>query len=252
PRRTRIGTPPRGTTAPRLAPGERKTLEPIAAVGSQQACGRQVALAGCGKNRGTDGTVHCTRRYLADPGMVGRDSFVCLRLLPLATRLEYRLDWTGPGESWGNMSNPGAVLHRCVLAGIGFVLVGQCAYAAASEDSRIPFFFEENRGQIDPQYRYLARSAGFSLLLSSRELVLAFSHGGGPLRMQLEGANSRVQIEPLDRLDARKNYFIGSDPGKWVRDAPLPPRAAAECLSRDRPCLSRAGTAVRERFCGGA
>jgi hypothetical protein len=35
------------------------------------------------------------------------------------------------------------------------------------------------------------------------------------LRMQLVGANPQVQVEGLEALPGKSNYFIGNDPGKW-------------------------------------
>ena len=44
-------------------------------------------------------------------------------------------------------------------------------HRAASRVS-LPLFFEPNQGQTDPQVRFLARSAGFTLFLTANEAVL--------------------------------------------------------------------------------
>jgi photosystem II stability/assembly factor-like uncharacterized protein len=40
------------------------------------------------------------------------------------------------------------------------------------------------------------------------------------LRMRLEGANSAPQIEGMDELPGKTNYFIGNNPRKWRTDIP--------------------------------
>jgi uncharacterized protein (TIGR03437 family) len=68
--------------------------------------------------------------------------------------------------------------------------------------------FEPNQGQADPQVRYLARGPGYSLLLTSRDAVLARS--GSPLRLRFAGANPAPRTTPLDPLTAYSRYYLGS------------------------------------------
>ena len=41
------------------------------------------------------------------------------------------------------------------------------------------------------------------------------------LRMRLAGANPHAQIEGIDEMRAKANYFIGNDPKKWRTDVPM-------------------------------
>jgi uncharacterized repeat protein (TIGR01451 family) len=89
--------------------------------------------------------------------------------------------------------------------------------------------FEPNRGQGDPNVKFLARGAGYSLFLDADGGVLASerarnsSHpdlGAKLLRMKLAGANRSAFVTGAEQLPGKSNYFIGSDPAKWRRDIP--------------------------------
>lgn len=82
--------------------------------------------------------------------------------------------------------------------------------------AKLPLSFEENKGQTDPQVKYLTRGPGFILYLTGKEMVLTGQDPSrGVFRMKLEGANSNAKVEPLDKLPGITNYFIGNDPSKW-------------------------------------
>jgi uncharacterized protein (TIGR03437 family) len=68
--------------------------------------------------------------------------------------------------------------------------------------------FEPNHGQADPQFGYLARGPGYTLLLGSTEAVL--SRPGGALRLRFSGANPRSRPALLEPLDAYTQYYHGS------------------------------------------
>jgi hypothetical protein len=107
--------------------------------------------------------------------------------------------------------------------------------------ARLPLSFELNRGQIDPQVRYLSRGRGYTLFLTSTEAVLALSRGAGAtpradgrmppgspdqaqaravLRMKLLGANTDPQVEGVEQLPGRINYALGPDTARWQQDVP--------------------------------
>ncbi len=104
----------------------------------------------------------------------------------------------------------------------------------------LPLSFEENRGQTDPQVKFLARGGGYSLFLTPTEAVLklrAPSAAKKPakpsampiafhpdniekpkfsvVRIRLEGANPNSTASGVDALPGHSNYFIGKDRGKW-------------------------------------
>ena len=71
----------------------------------------------------------------------------------------------------------------------------------------------------DGNVRYLSRAPGYTLFLTTREVVLA-GRDSSVLRMKLVSANGQARIEGLDRLPGISNYFLGADPAKWRTGVP--------------------------------
>lgn len=99
--------------------------------------------------------------------------------------------------------------------------VQAAAGAIQSRYGEFPIRFEAGQA-----HRYVARGAGYSLLLAGTEATLQLHHrteassGFAPektvmVRMKLAGANSEARSMPEDRLPTVSHYFIGNDPGKW-------------------------------------
>ncbi len=119
--------------------------------------------------------------------------------------------------------------------------------------ARIEMSFEENRGQIDDEVKFLARGAGYTVFLTATEAVFVLRNAecglrnensvnpsastGEPcsetnpkseirnqqskvLRMKLEGANPRPAVSGQNELEGKVNYFVGSDPAKWRTEIP--------------------------------
>ena len=109
----------------------------------------------------------------------------------------------------------------------------------------LPLNFEENRGQTDPQVKFLARGRGYMLFLTPTQAVLKLRAPSSAkkqtkasavpvafhpesieepkfslVRIRLEGANTNSQASGIDQLPTRTNYFIGKDPAKWRRNVP--------------------------------
>lgn len=118
--------------------------------------------------------------------------------------------------------------------------------------------FEPNRGQADKRVRFLSRGPGYSLFLTPTEAFLALQRPGkkrldraipravgnltppavaksafrglaaraaeGPevsiLRVRLVGANRNPQIDGIEPLPGRANYFLGKDPKHWRTNIP--------------------------------
>src|SRR3989441_831104 len=106
---------------------------------------------------------------------------------------------------------------------------------------KLPLSFEANRGQTDPEVKFLARSTGHMLFLASTEAVLVFTkpeYPGGErrdpraklekprkatqtvLRMTFLGANLDARVTGREELPGKANYFIGNDPAKWRTNVP--------------------------------
>ena len=117
------------------------------------------------------------------------------------------------------------------------------AHAALAAYGRIPISFEENRGQTDPQVRYMARGQGYDFYFTSREAVLALGRSQcaphsrtrtaafpaqpdpcpahqATVRLRMVGANPSPVLSGVDLLSGKSNYFIGKDPKQWHTGIP--------------------------------
>jgi len=107
---------------------------------------------------------------------------------------------------------------------------------------KVPLAFEANQGQTNSRVKFLSRSPGYTLFLTSTEAVLALRNhsvrkpgntrleGTTPdigaanvteLRMNLLGARLISHVEALELLPSKSNYFIGNDPAKWRTNVPM-------------------------------
>ena len=115
---------------------------------------------------------------------------------------------------------------------------GTSLFAADELRRRLPLTFETNRGQAEPDVRFVGRADNFALLLKTNEAVLSLrkpeqaslvsaltsttqrraqTSRSHRLSMKLEGANPTPLVAGDEALDVRANYFIGNDPAKWIR-----------------------------------
>lgn len=108
----------------------------------------------------------------------------------------------------------------------------------------MPLSFEANRGQADPQVKFLSHGNGHNLFLTSAEMVLVLSKHAeqesrkvslaerksvenpasksshAVTRLKLAGANPQSPAAGLLELDGRSNYFTGRDPKQWHTGIP--------------------------------
>ncbi|AXC10960.1 Cell surface protein [Acidisarcina polymorpha] len=113
----------------------------------------------------------------------------------------------------------------------------------AASYGKLPLSFEANHGQTDPQVRFLARGAGYSLFLTNSSAVLALAAPAvadprrlpdkaansspvamgfttASVRMELAGATSGRRVEGVDELPGKVNYFVGKGASKWHSNVP--------------------------------
>ena len=104
---------------------------------------------------------------------------------------------------------------------------------------KLPLSFEPNEGQTDPKVKFLTRSNGHALFLTSNEALLRYQnvrnakHDSSDLsvmRMRLEDANTNPHITGLSELPGKSNYFIGNDPRQWRTDIPTYARVKYEAI----------------------
>jgi uncharacterized repeat protein (TIGR01451 family) len=93
---------------------------------------------------------------------------------------------------------------------------------------QLPLIFEPNQGQVDPQVKFLARGAGYSLFLDATGATLAMQTKSSTptgqseqfVRMKLVGANPGAVTGGSGPLPGKSNYLIGNDPHQWHKDIP--------------------------------
>jgi len=90
--------------------------------------------------------------------------------------------------------------------------------AAVALLDKLPLAFEKNVGQTAAQVKFLARTPGYTLFLTSGEAVLAARPG--VLRMKLLGANPGAGVSGVNEMAGARNYFIGNDATKWQANVP--------------------------------
>lgn len=85
-------------------------------------------------------------------------------------------------------------------------------YAATSAS------FEPNYGQAPAEVEFLSRAAGYTLLLTEKEIAIQTETG--VVHMELSGADPQARIAGADRLLGTVQYFRGSDPSAWHTGIP--------------------------------
>ena len=87
---------------------------------------------------------------------------------------------------------------------------------------KLPLSFEANQGQTDPNVKFLARGAGYTLFLTGDAAILSLhrEQETAVLRMTLEGANTAARMTGADVLPGKSNYFSGSDRTRWLTNVP--------------------------------
>src|SRR5258708_6458441 len=136
---------------------------------------------------------------------------------------------------WSSRTRKSAQNVPPMMASLGTEVSSTNSLVASAHDSNrpavtslshLPLMFEPNVGQTDPSVKFLARGAGYSLFLNSEGAVLALQHGHDAahpgrnvetVAMKLVGADFAA-IRGTDTLPGKTNYFLGSDPTKWLHN----------------------------------
>lgn len=120
-----------------------------------------------------------------------------------------------------------AVVRTLLLAAAASSTPLAAANSPTISLAKLPLRFEPNRGQSDPQVRFLARGSGYGLYLTSGGgSVMVLRRGGSAssaasvLRLDLVGANPEPKAVGADELAGKSHYFLGSDPAAWKTDVP--------------------------------
>ena len=140
----------------------------------------------------------------------------------------------------GNLRSPG-LIALCSTATLLFCAdkPPQAPAAASSQGKeaakakvnqnygKLPLSFEENLGQTDRRVKFLSQGQGYTMFLTSTEVVLNLQAAPSPskpdkhasIRMGFSGAGSPI-VTGEDRQSAKSSYFVGNDPAKWITGAP--------------------------------
>jgi hypothetical protein len=115
--------------------------------------------------------------------------------------------------------------RKRTTAALGLLL----GLAASAPALPLPTVFEANRGQTDPQVRFLARHGGSSLfLMEDGGAVLSLGKGVNgerqTVRMSLIGGSPHPQAVGEGEHGAA-SYYRGNDPAKWITGVPTWDRA---------------------------
>jgi len=101
--------------------------------------------------------------------------------------------------------------------------------------------FEANRGQADPQVKFMFRGQGYTAFLTSGSMVLSLRPtnllptpkmgsvsstdippaSSTTMQFRLSGAAKSPAVIGEDQKPGRVNYFIGKDPAKWRTNVPI-------------------------------
>ena len=126
------------------------------------------------------------------------------------------------------MTLGGFFLLKHDISGPSHAKAGVATARADAALMGIPLNFEPNRGQSDPQVKFLARGSGYGLYLTPAKAVLAFpaakaaagSSARSSVSMQFAGANRDAEVTGAQALPGHTNYLLGNDPSRWHRNIP--------------------------------
>ncbi len=84
----------------------------------------------------------------------------------------------------------------------------------------LPLVFEPNVGQAGDDVRFVARGAGYSLLLGPAGVQLTLLRGTS-IQMRFLGADPNPSMTAIDPGIGQVNYFLGADPRRWRTAVPV-------------------------------
>jgi hypothetical protein len=123
---------------------------------------------------------------------------------------------------------------------------------AQANYGKLPLTFEANKGQTGPQVKFLAHGSGYSVYLTSGQMVLSLrpssitstsnaptsatapianspkttsvasqQSGNAIIQIGMVGANPNPAVAGENLRSGKANYFTGNDPKKWQTNVPL-------------------------------
>src|SRR5580700_10336068 len=106
-------------------------------------------------------------------------------------------------------------------------VAGDSGIASAQHSSSVmadrPMMFEQNKGQVPPVYRFLARRNGIETLFrpDGMDVFVPKSQSSAErFEIRWAGANSAASMSGEEELPGHSNYFHGADQSHWLRGIP--------------------------------
>ena len=95
----------------------------------------------------------------------------------------------------------------------------------------LPMSFEVNKGQFDPQFKFVSYGTHYALLVNSTGATLKLRNTGvlqsAAVRMNLVGANPSATVTGVEQLPGTANYMHGT-PENWITHVPTYKKVLAE------------------------
>ncbi|MGK0299050.1 MAG: hypothetical protein ACI9XC_002676 [Gammaproteobacteria bacterium] len=79
----------------------------------------------------------------------------------------------------------------------------------------LPFTFEKNHGQSEPEVEFLAHYGQIRFFLTQQEVIFNLPDVVTPVRMRFSNANPATQIIGEEPQSTQTHYLVGSDPSFW-------------------------------------
>ena len=107
----------------------------------------------------------------------------------------------------------------------------------AENFGRLPLFFTENLGQINPQVKFYTRGQGHAIFFTPEAMVLSLKRASGEVKkrggkkgkgtgdqevvqLRPQGISPGAEILATEPLPGKVNYYQGNDPAKWRTEVP--------------------------------
>ncbi len=90
--------------------------------------------------------------------------------------------------------------------------------ASKSNPIQVPLYFEYNKGQIDPEFKYLCKTKEQTTLYTNNKIDIC--QKGSAFSIRFSNSNPNVNLIAEKECLGKINYFIGKEPSNWVADIP--------------------------------
>jgi hypothetical protein len=141
-----------------------------------------------------------------------------------------------------------------LMAASGMAASGSSEARSVTRSFEFPLYFEPNTGQAPPDIRFVARGPNYTIALGPEGATFglirpthdakAIARPTDILRMRLSNSKGAVSLTGSEKQKADSNYFIGSDPARWLHNVPQFGRVSytsqqPDCLRRTQRPLQR-------------